>query len=53
MEESLYHYICRVYESSSYSFMGKESVDGSGVITLLTHAGVAVVQQSIIHALVR
>ena len=47
----LSHYICRVYESS-YSVMGKESIDGSGVITLLTQAGVAVVQ-SIIQALVR
>eukprot|EP01036_Dinobryon_divergens_P024207 gene24207-32636_t len=45
----LSHYICRVY-SSSYSVMGKETMDGSGVITLLTQAGVAVVQ-SIIQAL--
>lgn len=47
----LSHYICRVY-GSSYSVMGKETMDGSGVITLLTQAGVAVVQ-SIIQALSR
>ena len=45
----LSHYLCRVY-SSSYSFMGKETRDGSGVVTLLTPAGSAVVQ-SIIQAL--